>query len=147
MLPTCFTDEGLDYFKDLIEKFDNNSWESARDFKDFILGNKGVLVRTNVATGPNAGCSIHCHCVTYTKEHMCEDCLCIQLMKKEIQMPANMLTLKKTVWLPKDDRVKLLLGSKKGRITLTVLSKNTPPLVDPIEKMIREAILMRKPMI
>jgi hypothetical protein len=92
--PICFTNEGLDYFKALIKKFDNNSWGSAREIKDLILGNKGDFVRTNVLTGPYAGCSIHCHCVTYTKEHVCEDCLCIQLMKKGIKIPDNMLTFK-----------------------------------------------------
>jgi hypothetical protein len=92
--PICFTGEGFAHFQALREKFINNSWESSKEFKDFILGNDGVLVRTNITTGPYAGCIIHCHCDTFTREFICEDCLFIQLMSNQIKIPNNMLSFK-----------------------------------------------------
>jgi hypothetical protein len=80
--PILFTDQVSNIFDTLINKFDNNLWESPKEFKKFILGKFGFLVRVNLTTGPYTGEANHCHCETYTKEHICKHCIMIQLYNK-----------------------------------------------------------------
>jgi len=66
-----------------LKKFSDNSWTtSSKEFKEFVNGKNGFLVRFDIENGPYTGFPHHCHCDNHTREHIGEHVLALQLFKK-----------------------------------------------------------------